>query len=372
MSEQEKPIILIVDDAEINRFLLSQMLGDTYTIWETDCGQKAIELLKSNLDKIALILLDFIMPDINGIDILKIMNREHWIEDIPVIMITTEDSKELMNTAYNLGITDYIQRPFNVTIVHRRVINTIMVHGKKKQMENLLMEEISKRQKNNRMLINILSHIVEFRNGESGLHVIHIQALTELILKCICEKSPQYNLSEEDVYMIATASALHDIGKMAIPDNILNKPGKLTDAEFAIMKTHSAEGAKLLELIDTYQKEPLVKITRDICRWHHERYDGRGYPDGLKGEEIPLSAQVVSIADVYDALTSERCYKKAFPHEKAIDMIINGECGTFNPILIDCLKEFSEEIKTAKSNDYLPKENVDIKKIIKELMDGKK
>lgn len=195
-------------------------------------------------------------------------------------------------------------------------------------------------------MIRILSQIVEFRNGESGSHVLHINKLTEMLLDCLIQKTDQYQLDGQMVSMIATASSLHDIGKIGVDEKILNKPGKLTKEEFGIMKTHTIIGAAILEHLENYQDEPMVKVAHEICRWHHERFDGKGYPDGLKADEIPISAQVVSVADVYDALVSERVYKKAFSHEKALQMILDGECGQFNPILIDCLKEISEEIKT--------------------------
>lgn len=195
------------------------------------------------------------------------------------------------------------------------------------------------------MMIGILSHIVEFRNGESGSHVLHINKITGMLLERLIQKTDKYDISWHDRYLITTASALHDIGKIGVDEKILNKPGRLTADEFEIMKMHTMIGASMLHSLTMYQDEELVRVATEICRWHHERYDGRGYPDGLKGDEIPISAQVVSVADVYDALASERVYKKAFPHEKAIEMIMNGECGTFNPLLLECLNDIQGRIK---------------------------
>ncbi|MDE6730976.1 MAG: HD domain-containing protein, partial [Oscillospiraceae bacterium] len=229
------------------------------------------------------------------------------------------------------------------------VMNTLHLHAKQKKLNQIIMNLIYEKEKNNSMLINILSHIVEFRNGESGLHVLHISSITDILLQHLVQKTDQYPLTQSDISLITIGSALHDIGKISIPGSILNKPGRLTNEEFDRMKTHTVMGESMLKEIPMYQNEPLVKVAREICRWHHERYDGRGYPDGLKGEEIPIAAQIVSVADVYDALTSERCYKKAFSHEKALQMILNGECGKFSDLLLECLQETHEAIIEALS-----------------------
>ena len=245
-----------------------------------------------------------------------------------------------------MGVSDYISRPFDAKIVYQRVLNMIKLYAKQRRLIRLVTRQIYEKERNNRMLIGILSQIVEFRNGESGRHVIHINLITQLLLEQLVKKTGKYQLSWEDRLLIATASALHDIGKIGIDEKILNKPGKLTKEEFEIMKTHTLIGAQMLDNLDMYQNEKLLKLAHEICRWHHERYDGKGYPDGLVGEEIPISAQVVSLADVYDALVSERVYKKAFSHEKALEMIQNGECGTFNPLLLQCMTEAQDKLKT--------------------------
>lgn len=345
-AEKLKQQILIVDDSEINREILKEILKEDYRILEASDGEKCLEELERYGTGISLVLLDIVMPEMDGFEVLAVMNRNHWIEDIPVIMISSEDSESYIRRAYEMGVSDYISRPFDAKIVYQRVLNMIKLYAKQRRLIRLVTDQIYEKERNNRMMIGILGQIVEFRNGESGLHVIHINLITQFLLEQLVKKTGRYQLSWEDRFLIATASALHDIGKIGIDESILNKPGKLTKEEFEIMKTHTLIGAQMLDNLGMYQNEKLVKLAYEICRWHHERYDGKGYPDGLVGEEIPISAQVVSLADVYDALVSERVYKKAFSHEKALEMIQNGECGTFNPLLLQCLTEAQDKLKT--------------------------
>ena len=345
-SEKLKQQILIVDDSEINREILKEILKEDYRILEAANGEECLEQLERYGTGISLVLLDIVMPEIDGFEVLAAMNQNHWIEDIPVIMISSEDSDSYIRRAYEMGVSDYISCPFDAKIVYQRVLNMIKLYAKQRRLIRLVTRQIYEKERNNRMLIGILSQIVEFRNGESGLHVIHINLITQLLLEQLVKKTGKYQLSWEDRLLIATASALHDIGKIGIDEKILNKPGKLTKEEFEIMKTHTLIGAQMLDNLDMYRNEKLLKLAYEICRWHHERYDGKGYPDGLVGEEIPISAQVVSLADVYDALVSERVYKKAFSHEKALEMIRNGECGTFNPLLLQCMTEAQDKLKT--------------------------
>ena len=345
-SEKLKQQILIVDDSEINREILKEILKEDYRILEAANGEECLEQLERYGTGISLVLLDIVMPEMDGFEVLAAMNQNHWIEDIPVIMISSEDSDSYIRRAYEMGVSDYISCPFDAKIVYQRVLNMIKLYAKQRRLIRLVTRQIYEKERNNRMLIGILSQIVEFRNGESGLHVIHINLITQLLLEQLVKKTGKYQLSWEDRFLIATASALHDIGKIGIDEKILNKPGKLTKEEFEIMKTHTLIGAQMLDNLDMYRNEKLLKLAYEICRWHHERYDGKGYPDGLVGEEIPISAQVVSLADVYDALVSERVYKKAFSHEKALEMIRNGECGTFNPLLLQCMTEAQDKLKT--------------------------
>ncbi len=345
-SEKLKQQILIVDDSEINREILKEILKEDYRILEAANGEECLEQLERSGTGISLVLLDIVMPEMDGFEVLAAMNQNHWIEDIPVIMNSSEDSDSYIRRAYEMGVSDYISRPFDAKIVYQRVLNMIKLYAKQRRLIHLVTRQIYEKERNNRMMIGILSQIVEFRNGESGLHVIHINLITQLLLEQLVKKTGKYQLSWEDRLLIATASALHDIGKIGIDEKILNKPGKLTKEEFEIMKTHTLIGAQMLDNLDMYRNEKLLKLAHEICRWHHERYDGKGYPDGLVGEEIPISAQVVSLADVYDALVSERVYKKAFSHEKALEMIQNGECGTFNPLLLQCMTEAQDKLKT--------------------------
>nr|WP_294339124.1 diguanylate cyclase [uncultured Clostridium sp.] len=337
--------ILIVDDSEMNRRILSEMLKGEFEILEAENGEACLDMLDRYETKISLILLDIVMPGMDGFGVLEYMNRNNLIRDIPVIMISGEDSGETMKRAYEWGVSDYIKRPFDMEVVHRRVLNTIKLYAKQRRLVALVTNQIFEKEKNSRMLISVLSEIVEFRNGESGTHVLNINTLTTMILEQLVKKTDKYHLSWSDRMLISTASSLHDIGKIGIDEKILNKPGPLTPEERKIMEKHTVIGADMIASLQMYEDEPLMKVAYQICRWHHERYDGKGYPDALKGEEIPISAQVVALADVYDALTSERVYKKAYSHEETVQMICNGECGTFNPLLLECLCEIQDHIK---------------------------
>ena len=343
--QSEKPSVLIVDDSEMNRVILNEMLKDEYRILEADNGRMALDMVDRYGDELSLVLLDIIMPGMNGFEVLSDLSRRSAMDNLPVIMISSEDSDDVVLRAYELGASDYISRPFAARVVRRRVSNTIRLYAKQRRLTNLLAQQYNERVKNSRMLIDIMAGVMELRNGESGLHVTHIEKLTELLLGCLVHRSDKFPLDNEQRSTIAMASALHDIGKMSIDDAILNKPGRLTSEEFEIMKTHTTLGADmLLELGRQHAGNPLLEYAYQIARWHHERWDGKGYPDGLKGDDIPIAAQVVSVADVYDALTSVRVYKDAIPHQEAIQMILDGKCGQFNPLLLDCLLEVQDRI----------------------------
>lgn len=343
--QSEKPSVLIVDDSEMNRIILNEMLKDEYRVLEADNGRTALDLVDRYGDELSLVLLDIIMPGMNGFEVLGELSRRTVADSLPVIMISSEDSDDVVLRAYELGASDYINRPFNARVVRRRVSNTIRLYVKQRRLTSLLSQQYNERVKNSRMLIDIMAGVMELRNGESGLHVTHIEKLTELLLGCLVHRSDKFPLDNEQRSTIAMASALHDIGKMSIDDAILNKPGRLTSEEFEIMKTHTTLGADMLfELGHQHAGNSLLEYAYQIARWHHERWDGKGYPDGLKGDEIPIAAQVVSVADVYDALTSVRVYKDAIPHQEAIQMILDGKCGEFNPLLLDCLLEVQDRI----------------------------
>lgn len=343
--QSEKPLVLIVDDSEMNRAILNEMLKDEYCILEADNGRAALDMVDRYGDELSLVLLDIVMPGVSGFEVLADLSRRSVSDNLPVIMISSEDSDEMVLRAYELGASDYINRPFDSRVVRRRVSNTIRLYAKQRRLTNLLSQQYNERVKNSRMLIDIMAGVMELRNGESGRHVTNIEKLTELLLGCLVQRSGTISLDNEERSTIALASALHDIGKMSIDDAILNKPGRLTPEEFEIMKTHTTIGADMLrELGSHHVGNALMEYAYQIARWHHERWDGKGYPDGLKGDEIPIAAQVVSVADVYDALTSVRVYKDAIPHKEAIQMILDGKCGTFNPLLLDCLLEVQDRI----------------------------
>ena len=338
--------ILIVDDSEMNREMLKAILGEGYEYAEAEDGAQALRMLRQDMN-IDLMLLDINMPKVDGFTVLEYMNQFRWIDEVPVIMISAADDRESIKRSYSLGVSDYIRRPFDSYIVQRRVKNTLTLYANQKRLMGMVSDQIYRNQRDSNVMIGILSHIVEFRNSESAQHVLQVQTVTGMLLRRLVEKTDVYHLTEEKIRLIVTASALHDIGKISIPENILNKPGRLTPEEFDVIRTHPAIGASMLEGLTPYRKEPLLKTAIEICRWHHERWDGGGYPDGLLGEQIPISAQIVALADVYDALTSDRCYKKAYSHDTAVSMILNGEYGAFNPMLLDCLQEISASLKHA-------------------------
>ena len=363
-----KPKILIVDDSDMNREILTEILKQDYELLEAENGEVALRMLEQYGTGIALVMLDLVMPKMDGFQVLMVMNERRLLEDIPVIMISSADSGKYISEAYGFGVSDYIRRPFDARVVYQRVLNTIKLYSKQRRLLRLVTYQIQEKERSNRIMIGILSQIVEFRNRESGPHVIHLNVISRLLLEQLIKKKNKYHLSWQEIGLIATASALHDIGKINIDEKILNKPGKLTKEEFEIMKTHTTIGAAMIGKIDLYHSERLVQLAYEICRWHHERWDGKGYPDGLKGDEIPISAQVVSVADVYDALVSERIYKKAYPHEVAIQMILNGECGNFNPLILECMLDIQDEIlrkiSVTSTEDFVrdadAQENMDI------------
>lgn len=360
----DKQKILIVDDSEMNRTLLADILEDQYEITEAENGVQAVDILAGSETDFWFVLLDIMMPEMDGFDVLNYINNRYWNDRVVVMMISSDDSSENINRAYSLGAFDYIGRPFDPIIVRKRIANTLFLYARQHDLEKAVKEQFYERQKNNDLMISILSHIVEFRNGESGLHIQNVKMITELLLKQLAQLTDKYSLSEADIALISMASAIHDVGKISIPEEILNKPGRLTAEEFEVMKTHTEIGSKMLSDLPIEQfNSPLAKVAYEICRWHHERYDGEGYPDGLKGEEIPIAAQVVALSDVYDALTSERCYKKAFSHDEALIMILDGKCGVFNPILLQCLTGISDRLKRVCADTGLNQETEKVRYI---------
>lgn len=366
--QRQKYKILIADDSEMNRSILADILENEYEILEAENGVQALEIIETFQQSVSLVLLDIVMPELDGFEVLTEMNQKGYISDIPVIMISSESSASWVERAYELGAADFIGRPFDALIVRRRVDNTILLYAKQKKLIDLATRQIYEKERQSRLMIEILSHVVEFRNGESGQHIRRVRFLTELLLQHLNQHTDVYHFSQQEIASICTASALHDIGKIAIPEEILNKPGRLTEAEFAIMRTHSQIGAQILDNLPIQQKDPLIRTAYAICRWHHERYDGSGYPDGLQGEQIPMAAQVVALADVYDALTSDRVYKKAISHEIAVQMILDGKCGAFHPLLLSCLTEVADTLKAHLSEDTFADDPRKLRGVVEELL----
>ena len=339
--------VLIVDDADINRKLLREMLGGQFDMAEAASGEDALRFLEQNATGISIVLLDIYMPGIDGFAVLEAMNQRHLLEEIPVIMISSEDKVDTVRRAFDLGASDYISRPFDAKIVYQRVTNTIRLYAKQRRLSAMEAEQAYARERNSQMMIGILSQVVEKRNGESRAHVQRISELTDLLLARLARRTDRYQLTQEARRTISTAAALHDIGKMEICDSLLNKAGSLTAEEMRIVQSHTLLGAKMLEGLEAYREEGFVRVAYQICRWHHERYDGSGYPDHKKGEEIPIAAQVVGLADVYERLVSKPVDGKARTHREAMQMILSGECGAFNPLLLSCLQEADAEIQDA-------------------------
>lgn len=325
--------ILIVDDIEINRTILKEVFKKDYQIMEACNGAQAIEIINRNSD-ISAVLLDLFMPEINGLEVLEEMSKNGKIKHIPVFLITASSSEEMLLEGYNLGAIDVITKPFMTHFLKCRVNNIIELYGHRNELENIVAEQVERLSNLNQSMVETLATIIEFRDCESGEHVKRICGLTKILMTKVSDMYPEYHLPRTEIDKIVTSSILHDVGKISIPDRILNKPGRLTPEEFEIMKQHTTKGCEILQKIPHIIDEGIYNYSYDICRHHHERWDGRGYPDGLSGDDISIWAQVVSIADVYDALTSERVYKKAFSHETAVKMIYNGECGAFNPKVI--------------------------------------
>lgn len=354
-----QPRILVVDDSSMNRDLLTEILSDSYGILQAENGARALEIISQRKNEIDCVLLDLTMAVVNGFEVLEKLNQQKILNSIPVIVISAEEKLEFIRKAYSLGATDYILRPFDQLVVKRKVYNTINLYMNQKKLAKMVCNQVMENERLSDMLISILGHTVEFRNKESNLHILNVSSITKILLQILNESPYEYKFSNKHITLISRASALHDLGKVSIPDAVLNKPGKFTPEEFDEMRKHTTIGFQMLESTVLYKNEPLVKYAKNICRWHHERYDGNGYPDRLVGDEIPIEAQVVSLADVYDALVSERCYKKAYTHEQAVHMINDNECGVFNPKLIHCFnsisnklpKLISEEINSKLTNE---------------------
>lgn len=335
--------VLIVDDVEMNRALIAEMLRDTYEISEAANGEEAISFMDERHSEVAVVLLDLVMPRMDGYEVLKIFSEKKWFDTVPVLVISGEKAEAIEQKCFDMGVSDFIRKPFNAAIVRRRVDNAAELMLYKNHLEEkvalqtkTILRYAQKLQKRNSDMIEIIGSIVEFRDVESGEHIFRVKGYTKILAQEMMKRYKEYKLTPEQVQLITSASALHDVGKIAIPDHILLKPGRLTDEEFACMKEHSYKGYLLLQKVKSVWDKEYAQVSSDIARYHHERYDGRGYPDGLAGDEIPIAAQIVSLADVYDALVNERCYKKAFSKDEAYQMILEGKCGVFSPKILDC------------------------------------
>lgn len=339
--------VLIVDDSELNRKMLGQMLGSRFDIAEAASGEACLQLLEQNATGISIVLLDIHMPGIDGFTVLEEMNQKNLLEQIPVIMISSEDTVDAVRRAFDLGASDYISRPFDAKVVYQRIINTIQLYAKQRRLSAMAADLAFEKERASRMMIGILSQVVEKRNGESRDHVQRVAQLTSMLLAGLAQKTDRYPLTREMRRTIATAAALHDIGKMEIREDLLHKEGPLTEAERRTLQSHTLLGAQMLEEQPECRDDAFARTAYNICRWHHERYDGGGYPDGLQGEQIPIEAQVVGLADVYERLVSRPVDGRARTHSEVVQMICTGVCGAFNPLLLDCLQDKEAEIARA-------------------------
>ena len=339
--------VLIVDDSELNRKMLGQMLGSRFDIAEAASGEACLQLLEQNATGISIVLLDIHMPGIDGFTVLEEMNQKNLLEQIPVIMISSEDTVDAVRRAFDLGASDYISRPFDAKVVYQRIINTIQLYAKQRRLSAMAADLAFEKERASRMMIGILSQVVEKRNGESRDHVQRVAQLTSMLLAGLAQKTDRYPLTREMRRTIATAAALHDIGKMEICEDLLHKEGPLTEAERRTLQSHTLLGAQMLEEQPECRDDAFARTAYNICRWHHERYDGGGYPDGLQGEQIPIEAQVVGLADVYERLVSRPADGHARTHSEVVQMICTGVCGAFNPLLLDCLQDMEAEIARA-------------------------
>ncbi len=366
--------VLVVDDMEINREILTEILGEEYRVETAENGRMALEMIEKMQGILAVVLLDLMMPEVDGFAVLEVMQEKGWIEKIPVLIISGETSVKAERKCFDYHISDFIRKPFDNALVKKRVRNVVNLFQYQRNLEDkvqeqttvlreqnkLLRSQADKLKKSNTNIIEILGTVVEYRDFESGEHINRVKGYTRILARRLAENYPEYGLDQDKIDIIVSASALHDVGKIAIPDNILLKPGRLTDEEFACMKTHTSRGSEILQNIRNAWDDEYGKISYQICRHHHEKFDGRGYPDGLVGDDIPIAAQIVSIADVYDALVNERVYKDAFSKEEAFRMITEGECGKFNPKLLECFRIERQAFEDLKiSYDHLEnKDNV--------------
>ena len=345
-----RPTVLIVDDSPMNRDILSEILSDDFEVLEASNGANCLEILDARGPELSIVLLDIVMPDMDGFDVLSRMSAQGLLEDLPVVMISSEDSAQTVRRAYELGASDYISRPFDARIVRRRVTNITRLYARQRRLRAMVSQQFYDREKNDQILFGILSQVMEIHYGESSHHIPRVQRITGILLERLCQKTDRYGLTGADRRLIATAAALHDIGRMAIDDRILKAPDP-TPEQKAILRTHTILGEQMLENLSQYQDEPLVKFALQICRWHHERWDGSGFPDGLKGDSIPIAAQVVALADAYDSLAGKGDKHLALPQAQAIAELEAGTYGAFDPLLLECLRDVKDRLAEETGTD---------------------
>ena len=341
--------VLVVDSSAQSRTMLHELLRDDFRVVEAESGHECLQFIKDLGSGIALVLLAMDMPEMDGFEVLVEMSRMGYLDDIPVIMIVSSDSADTIRKVYAMGATDYITQPFNAQVVFRRVSNTIVLKSRMRHLADMVDRQVMAAANQQQLMVDLLSHIIGFRSGECSTHFANISGLSSLLLMALVKRTDRYHLDNESCSMISTAAIFHDIGKIGISEDILYKPDKLTAEEFEIMKTHTVIGQQIIQSMSGYRDEPMLLMAAQVCRWHHERYDGKGYPDGLAGDDIPICAQVVALADVYDALVSERVYKPAYTHQQAMELILGGQCGAFNPLLLQCLTDVDEQFRAMES-----------------------
>lgn len=351
--------ILVVDDSKFNRRMLRDEFEADYEIVEAENGLEALSYMEKNLEDICAVLLDIVMPEMDGIQLLKKMNEKNYMNTFPVIVITSEHPIGVVEECFDYGISDFIRKPINPVMIRRRVIKLINLFVQKNEFKArveqqtktvrnqyaLLQKQAEKLRKSNESIIDALGTIVEYRNLEDNHHIKRVKQFVRILAEELAKEYPEYELDKEKIDIIVATSALHDLGKISIPDAILLKPGKLTDMEFDYVKSHTIRGAEALHNIKDLWDEEYTKYAHDICMYHHERWDGSGYPEGLKEDEIPISAQIVSVADVYDALITEKDYKKAYSLDLAFQMVIRGDCGMFSPKLMQVFREVRRDLE---------------------------
>ncbi|MCD2493113.1 diguanylate cyclase [Lacrimispora sp. NSJ-141] len=334
----KRDILVIVDDMEVNRAILREVFQSEYRILEAENGEQALMFIEHYRSRIVAVLLDLIMPMKDGYQVMEQMEKKKFLPEIPVVVITSEDSYDCEVRVFDMGASDIIRKPFEPYVVKRRVENVVDLHRHRQHLEELVEEQAVSLRESNEVMIDALSSVIEYRSLESGQHILRIRMFTKILLEDVARSYQEYGLDERRIEIISRAASMHDVGKIAIPDSVLNKPGRLTPEEFEVMKTHSLKGCDILAGLDRMNDKEYLQYAYNICRYHHERWDGNGYPDGLRGDRIPICAQVVGLADAYDALTTERVYKEVYSQEKAYNMILNGECGAFSPKLLECFK----------------------------------